>query len=161
MSFFTDIKTIVKDIEKDANVLFQSRMRHENESQNYSSFPVVWIDVNFTKGVLFTKGAQLISTENYVIEFLDQDEWDNREDNTEDEQGQSIQIEESSIEIYERMESLANGVLLRYMTTIVTAFETGDSVEWNITPLWRDTSNTMTGVRVTVSVPLFANKRCS
>lgn len=146
MSFFDDIKTAVLALEPTATVLFDSLVRHENESFNYSSFPVVVVESGFNETSAKTGAGFIRTARQLTIDFLDSDTWDNRNNDNNDEQ-----TEESSLDIILRMSTLANSVLWRFLETSDLTGGANENITFTKIPVYRSTSNNMTGVKIAFS----------
>lgn len=154
MSFFTDIKNSATAINANAKTYFQHAVRNDSESFNYESFPIVNILPNFSENVTKSKGGNLVAQSRYSIQFLDGDSWENFDN---DNFGTIAQ--ETTYEIIERMKLFANAVVYNFLQTTKTALTETQSVSWLLTPVYRITSNSLSGVLLQLNYANYINKQ--
>ena len=155
MSFFTEIKAICLALKPAATVLHFSEVKNEEESQNYTSFPVVVMTEDFTETDTPTKGGRVLTKCVYNFKFQSADEWDNRQyDNA------GTQVEKSSEEIYNDVRTFARSVFMFFSIHNTLILSPTSKINWAITPLLREGMNTMTGCRVRVTFDYFPDYAC-
>lgn len=157
MNIYTAIKEVLVEINSQAVVHVFDKSRNESETQNYTG-QVVIIDTAFSSAISKTKSLELNNVTRFQIDFLDLDEWDNA-DNADN--NEIVSSEESSFDIIERMQILADSVFWYFLQNEDNYFPLTAQPTWATTPLWRVNSNTMSGVKAVISLPFINDLICN
>ena len=159
MSFVDDIRTIATAIDSGSTTVLLSLSKHEAQTFEYDSFPLVVINRDYTTKTVKAKNGNLLSTRQVTIQFLNSDTWDNR-----DSDNFSDQTEDASFDISKDMEILSNSVFWAFQeqsgvsTTNFVGIVDGsfDSI-----PVYRSTSNSLTGVQIVFSYMFYSSLNCA
>lgn len=153
VNLYTLIKTALNNIGSDADLYVYDNARKEAETLNLTDVSII-INPDFRVNSRLSNSMEIIETYVYEIDFLDLDEWDNTETND------PQTSDESTFEIIDRMRVLANSVLWAIFNNEENYFPESNRA-WSFRALRRVNSNTMSGVRLNLSISSTSDIKCN
>ena len=151
MDIYNAIRQAVADLNSTATVLLLEATRAENEELEYTC-DVIVLNPDWTTNSVFNQAFLLMNTSTYNIDFKTLDEWDNSDNN-------SVDYGQSSVELINAMELLANSVFMNVSRN--ENYNLESPLKWSTEPILRANNGTMSGVRVRLTAVYPANTICT